>query len=774
MNLLSRLITKYPKIILALIVIITLFLGIMIKDLEAEADITKAIPAELPEVVYLDEINEIFPKQEFFIVGLITERLFTPETITKLDTLTKAFTNLEGVGQVLSPVNLDLINGTEEGLEVCPILEKLPETAEEVAVYRQEITTNRLYKGTFISSDETAAILLIQVEEGQFREQILTQIKQIIEENRSASEIYRIAGEGATLSEIKNIIVEDLMLLSPLVVFVILFILFISFRNIRGVVLPILAVLISAIWTLGIMALLHVPLSIMTTVVPTILIAIGSAYGIHIINRFLHILDGDKEKAIIETINHTGLAVFMAGLTTIAGFLSFISSDIDMIREFGIFTAIGVLCSLIFSLTFIAAALYLLPIPKKRKSTSAADTKNPGMLGQILAKTGEFAARKKIIILSAVIVILIFSISGIFRLRVESDLVQMFGKNTKVMQDNEFFNEYFTGTMTMQIVFDGDEPDLMKEPEVLKAMQELQKFAQTFDFVGSTQSIADMVMEMNRVMNGDSEEFYAIPDSRRLISQYLLLYSITGDESALENLVNYDYSKANMTLFVKSSNLTAMNRFEDEVNTFIEEQIHLEGIEVRTTGRITALSVLSELIVKSQLLSIIISLVLVFIITAGIFRSISLGFISTLPILLTISLNFGLMGYLDIPLDIATVLIASVAIGIGIDYSIHYISHYTYERQHGKSPAEAAAATNATTGKAIIYNAVSVGAGFLVLIFSSLASIGVLGAMIALTMFFSSAGSLTIIPAVLTLLEKRKFFTREHGKKIPASLSDME
>ncbi len=774
MKVLAKLITGFPWVIITIILCITIFLGIMIKNIEAEADITKAIPSYLPEVKYFNQVNEIFPKQEFFIVGLISDDLFTRDNIARLSRLTDAFSALKGVGQVLSPVNLDLIDGTDDGIEVYPIIEKLPETADEVEAFRQEITTNRLYKGTFVSADERAAIILIQVEDGDYREQILSQIKLIIDDNRGWYETYRIAGEGATLSEIKNIITGDLVLLSPIVVFVILFILFISFRNIRGIVLPILSVLISAIWVLGIMSLLHVPLSIMTTVVPTILIAIGSAYGIHIINRFMLVLKDDRKKAIEETVTHTGLAVLMAGLTTIAGFLSFLSSKIDMIREFGIFTAVGVMCALIFSLLFISALLCVMPVPRRRGKSAPQDPGKPGFLGRLLSQLGTFVTKRQPVILIVVVLLLVFAISGIFRLRVESDLVQMFGKHTKVMEDNEFFNDNFNGTMTMQIVFEGSEADRMKDPEVLDEIYKLQQYAKTFDIVGNSQSITDMVMEMNRVMNGDDEAFYTIPESRKLVSQYLLLYSLTGDESSLENLVSYDFSMANLTLFVKSANLTVMKGFEDEIQTYIADNIDLEGVTVHVTGRITTLSVLSELIVQSQLFSIMISLILVLVITAGIFRSLALGLLSTVPILLTILLNFGLMGWLAIPLDIATVLIASVAIGIGIDYTIHYISHYTFERQHGHGPAEAIANTNGTTGKAIIYNAVSVGAGFLVLIFSSLASIGVLGAMIALTMFVASVGSLTIIPAILTVLEKRSSFSNTITEKFSQSLSDAE
>lgn len=774
MEFLTRLILKFPRFLVVCITIITVLFALSIMNLEVEADITKAIPSDLPEAIFLERIDGMFPQQEFFIIALIADPLFTADRIVKLDTLTRRFTEIEGAGNVLSPVNLELITGTDEGIEVSEILPSLPHTEEDVSSFRHELTTNTLYRKTFLSRDETAALILIQVEKGDLREAMLSQIKQIIEEEKSEGETYRIAGESVTLSEVKNIITEDLMLLSPLVVLVILSILFISFRHVRGVVLPVLTVIISAVWTLGIMSLLHVPLSVMTTVVPTILIAIGSAYGIHIINRFMLTEASDTRELIRKTVHHTGLAVLMAGFTTIAGFLSFLSSDLAMIREFGIFTAVGVLCALVFSLTFIPAILYLLPLPARKRPSYNTDKDQRGWLASALKTLGLRTVKHTRVILFIMFVSLVFSATGIARLRVESDLVQMFKKTSKVMQDNEFFNDYFNGAMTMQIVFESKQADRIKDPEVLHAMQGIQEFAETFDLVGSSQSLADLIQNIHEVMHTGDLDRDTLPESRNLVSQYLLLYSLTADEDTLEDLVNYDYSAANVTLFMKSSNLSAMHTFEQEIKNYVDRHIDLEGITVTPTGRITAMSVLSELVVKSQLLSITISILLVLLITSTLLRSIILGVISTVPILITIIINFGLMGWLDLPLDMATVLIASVAIGIGIDYSIHYITHYIRERTDGNSVAVAIERSHQGTGKAIVYNALSVAAGFLVLVFSTLASIGILGLMIALTMTVASFGSLTIIPAILSILERRGLLDARIQKGVTDTLFPLE
>ncbi len=742
------------------VVVATLFFGFSVRNLRIEADFTQAIPSDLPEMRYLDEVNEMFPKQEFVIVGLVADDIFTADRIRRLDQLAREIENLGGVGQVISPTNVSLIRGSREGIEVAPILERLPETAREMSEFQSEITTNRLYKNSLVSSDGTAAIILAQVEDDDERERILSDIRAIVNENRNDGELYRVAGEAATLAAVKDLITHDLILLSPLVVFVILLILYASFRSVRGVVLPVLTVVIGVVWTLGIMSLTGVPLSIMTTVIPTVLIAVGSAYGIHIINRFnLEMgMVRDTDVAIRNTVRHTGIAVFMAGLTTMAGFLSFLSSRIQVIREFGLFTALGVVCSLLFALAFIPAILYLAPVDRMRRNAIPANTRN--LLDRPLTRLGAITTSRSVLVLASAALVLLGSGLGIARIRVESDLVQMFGKDTRIMQDNEFFNRSFSGTMTLQIVIDGGEPDAIKEPDVLRRIEQIQAYVDQIETVGNSQSIADVVKEMHRVMNAENEAFSTIPDSRNLVGQYLLLYSLTGDESVLENLVNYDYSQANVTVFVKSGNLTALRSIENAINAYITENINVEDIDIRITGRASTLTVLSELIVQSQLFSIAISLVLVLLITSVIFQSGVLGAVCTVPIIVTLAVSFGLMGWLGVPLDLATVLIASIAVGIGIDYSIHYVNHYRTARANAMTAGAAVTQTNTMTGRAIIYNASAVGAGFLVLTFSSLASIGVLGAMIALTMLVSSVGALTLIPAILTTLEKRASFVR--------------
>jgi len=757
-NPLTTAVQKIPRLIVGLVVLLTLIFGYAIKDLRIEADFTDAIPSYLPEMRYLDEVNSIFPRQEFVIVGLIAEDIFTSSRIGELDRLAREFEMLSGVGQVISPTNVSLIQGSEEGIEVSPILERLPETAQEIDEFRREITTNRLYENTMVSRDGTAAIILVQIENDDEREQILSEIRAIVNANRSDGVIYRVAGESATLAAVKEMITNDLVLLSPLVVLVIILVLFASFRSVRGVVLPVLTVVIATVWTLGIMSIAGIPLSIMTTVVPTILIAVGSAYGIHIINRFnLDMRERpDKDWAIANTIRHTGIAVIMAGLTTIAGFLSFLSSRIQVIREFGLFTAIGVVCSLLLALTFVPAILSFAPVAPKHVKTKGANAGD--LLVKPLIGLGAITTSKSRILLIAAALLLAVSALGIANLRVESDLAQMFGKKTQIMQDNAFFNRNFSGTMTLQIVIEGDAPDAVKKSDVLRRIEQIQAYVDQFELVGGSQSIVDIIKEMNRVMNAEQDSFYTIPESKNLVGQFLLLYSLTGKESVLENLVSYDYSTANLTVFLKSSNLTSLRSLENAINAYIAGNIDLHDIDIHITGQASTLTVLSELIVQSQLLSIGISLVLVFLITSIIFRSALLGVICTIPIVVTIVMSFGLMGWLDIPLDLATVLIASIAIGTGVDYSIHYINHYRTARTNGLMPGAATTQTNTMTGTAIIYNAVAVGAGFLVLAFSSIASIGVLGAMIALTMLVSSLGALILIPAILSSFERLTFF----------------
>ncbi|HKJ67970.1 MAG TPA: MMPL family transporter, partial [bacterium] len=506
-----------------------------------------------------------------------------------------------------------------------------------------------------------------------------------------------------------------------------------------------LTVLISVIWTLGLMSLLQVPLAMVSTILPVLLIAIGSAYGIHAINgyyeRLLH--RAPKQTALVQAMQHVGKAILMAGLTTMVGFGALATSQVSQVRQFGLFTAFGVGSALLLSVMFLPAILMVMKTPGKIDALD--DDRSHTFLDKLLMRLARYNLQyKKVVVLSGV-VLFVLSIAGIPRLAVETNTLRFFSADSEIRQATGVMNDHFGGSENLSLYLQGD----MKDPEVLRRMLAIQEYAEGLDHVGFSVSIADYVAEINKALNDNDPDYRRIPDSREAVAQEILLYNMSGDPSDFEQVVDYEYRQANVSIRIESISSRELGALVENIETYAKEQAG-DLLTVELTGSSYLFKVLTDLLVRGQIFSLLASLALVWIIVSLIFRSAAAGGFSIIPLTLTIVLNFGIMGWLGIPLDTATTMLASMAIGIGVDYSIHFLSRYRHEVQDTDDFSRAAVNTSHTTGKAIFFNAAAVTMGFIVLLFSSFQPIQTLGALTAFTMLTASAGALTILPAALS------------------------
>jgi len=747
MKFIAKFITKFPIPIIIFILLISLILGYGIRYLKINTNIIDAVPETMEVKRYYNEIGEIFSTNDSIIVGIFTDNIFTLNTIILVDKLTNEIEKIKGVKDVISPTNVDYMKGSDEGLEISPILEKPPETDQEMNNFKNKLLSTKLYKNMIFSPDSKVAGIIINLEDDCNNSEVYKEIKNIIAVNKSSEEIF-IAGEPSVLALLEITMVNNLIYLIPIVIIVIILILFFSFHSLRGVFLPLLTVIISTMITLGIMGYLKIEMSILSTILPVVLIASGSAYGIHLINRYYEDIVNHlgKKEAIFETIIHSGLAVFLAGITTVIGFASLSISNLEIIRTFGLVSALGILIALIFSILFIPAIMMIMPIPRTKK------TKEGGSFGNIfLMNFASFIFENKRIIVGFFIVFFILSILGTLRIKTDISMVNEFDKKSEIRIADKFINKYLMGTNNFSFIFETNENGGIKEPELLNKIVDFQEFVSQVEIVGGSRSFTDLIMEINKVMNEGKEEAYRIPDSRELIAQYMLLYSMSGDDEYIKNFIDYNERKVRVIVSLKTSSVSDIAKFKKDTKSYIEKHFDKEKVEVKISGFSEILLTINNLLIKSQILSIISSLIFVFIVVSIMFRSIIIGFISAIPIALTVIFNFGLMGILGIELNVETVLVASVAIGIGIDYTIHFLSRYEIERVLLNNNEEALIKTYQTTGKAIIINAVTVALGFIVIMFSEFRGLKYFGLFITITMVTSSFNALSILPAILNL-----------------------
>jgi len=742
----SELVIKYRKTVIFITILITLALGYYIKDLKINADITSYLPKSDPVVKLFDYIGEQYGGNLLAMVALETDDIFNKETIESINNITQEFKKLEDVSYVTSLTNvLDIRTDVEGTLQISRLIDEysLPKTPQDIQKLKSYTLSKDMYRGRLISDDAKATLIICRLREGADKMKTASQLKEIIKSSGIKEKVY-YGGLPFQMMDISDIILNDLKFLVPLILLLIFISLFLTFRSLRGVILPMLSVSISTIWTLGMMSILKVSLTAISNIIPVILIAIGSAYSIHVISKFNEdvVTDKDRIKQSEKALNEIGIPILLTASTTIAGFITFIfSSYLTMIREFGIFSSVGILFALIVSVTFVPSVLSLLPV---KHSASSVDIKKKDTFTRFMDKIGEWVLKnEKPIIISGIIVIVV-GILGIPKIERKVDMLDYFKQGTPIRMTEEIMENKFGGAIPIQILVKGD----IQEPAVLKEMKKMEDFLESQNDVHNPQSVSDLIEEMSDVMG----EGKTIPDSKGKVGN---LWFLLEGEEIMSQLVNPDKTEAVIQATITNVNTARIRRLVENIEKYIEEVNNSNAIFAQT-GIPSIYQNLDDSIIRSQILSLIIAIVLVFICLVFLMRSFIGGLIGLAPIGFALLIVFGFMGFTGIPLDIATVLVGSISIGIGIDYSVHFVSRFRKEFKKASSELEALDKTLETTGKAILINVITVTIGFLVLILANLVPLQRFGILVAVTMVTSGVGAITLLPAVI-LLTKASF-----------------
>ena len=772
-----RYIARFPKVTILAVLATTFLVGLPIRSLRMETDVETMMPDKHPVFVYNNQVEEIFNTKKMIIVGIVNEGptgVFNPATLKLVERLSLRIEEMDGIigEDVVSLQALDNIVGTDWGLEVEPLMETAHETPEGAEKLRRAVFDNKMFINNVISSDGTATSIFAMLEDGYDKVEMYDRIRlAVAEEVDVGDNLIFIAGRPMIEGVMGRDAAEDMSRTLPLVMLVSIVVLFLTLRSVRGVLLPLAVVVASVVWMLGIMSMLKIPLYAVTTMVPVLLIAIGLAYGIHIINRYYEEVasspDGDPREIVVETMREMWRPVSMASLTTAAGFLSLATSDMMPVKYFGLFTSIGAVGALFFSLTFIPAWLMILP-PKcpaafGRNPGGAGANSGPGRLTRALTGAGRFIGDHPAGVLLAAAVVIGFGVLGLFRVRVDGSLISNFNQDSEVRMADDILTEKFGGTNTLNIVIEGEEEGAMKSPEILRAIDELQAECESMEEVGASFSIADYVKRMNRVMNENRMEYYRIPETRELVAQYLLMYSMSGDPDDFDDVVDYEYRQANMRIRLNSDHSNVLKRVIADVRSSAAEIFEGLPVKIRLAGQVMTSYTFMDLIINGQVRSIFVAVGFVFLITSVMFRSPIAGLFCTIPVGIATLLNFSFMGAADISLGVATALLSGMGIGIGVDYAIHFVAKYKRLSKTHPGHKERIKITLGTAGRAILFNAVVVIAGFMVLQISNFPPNRRLGALVSINMVASFLGAVTVLPACMALF-KPKFASNPERK----------
>ncbi|MBR1640082.1 MAG: MMPL family transporter [Treponema sp.] len=946
---------KHPHFIIILCVIITGLLGFFIKDLQIDNSIRQFLPQKDASYTRLSQTEEQFGSM--MVIGISMEAkdgtILTPEYIDVIRKITDRALELHEIDDVDSLTHIDFVCESDGSISASQLIpESYTGSPEDIEQLKSRLAEwDAMYNRVVINDNQTGTQMQLTLSpydldyekeladslgkkkirsEAEMQEAALNAVTKIANEEVAGHNLdLKIYGNPTVMQNSRVFMLADLTRLIPLVIVVVLLSLYFSFKTMDGTLLPLITVVMATSWTMGLMALFHVTFTLVSSVIPVALIAVGSAYGIHVLTHYYVALDmteGEmtQEKyrdAVFSGLHEVMGAVLLAGITTVIGFISLISSPIAPLHSFAVFTAVGVAISLLLAITFIPAILLL----KNPQKVQASRNKKHN-ISEKLARKLEHARRlrggksadeaqgdtlyniyhffcgSKPRLFLSIIVMVGISVLGLRMLRIDTALVNYFPESCDMRQDMNYIDKQFAGTNSLYLNVKGPEKGSLTNPEILKAVDDLQNYMEKeFPDVGKIVSFTDFIKRINQVWHvpvsadqadmieantanpdgsddfdafgedafgdfgddsfaddafasdtfGDFEsdtfgEFADSSDESTETSSFdpsswtdpntayaaALQQSVTvedviaminkayvdagGKTASVEDIVNelqkqvnyngtayyeipYDYTKYPVAsreelAGVVQGYLTllsgSLDRFvDDDMNPQVMRiTVQLRNHSTQTTGEIIAAAqkfaqehfpegytleatgtaemeyTMTKMIVSSQLTSLLISLLCVFVIIALAFKSGWAGLLGAVPLALAIILNYMVMGFAGINLDLVTSIIASVAVGVGIDYTIHFMTTYKEERAKSDDLEEVTRMTFRKSGHGIVTNAIAVGFGFLVLCFSKFVVLRYIGILVAIVMFTSSFLAMTVIPGFLNMYAP-KFISKKTEKK---------
>lgn len=759
----NRFVADAPWVSIVMFIAVTVLFAWRIPSIHIETDLLAFMPKNHPVFKFNTWAEDYFNIDEPALVGVVNrgpDGIFTPDTLALIQHLSDEMMALPIVDadDLVSLTEVDNITGDEYSLTVDPFYEDAPTTPEGARLIRDAVFDSELIVGALVSEDGQATLIIAETLEGVDKVETYQALRAIVAAAPVGDEEIFIAGRPVIEGEMTVLARADLKQMFPLVILASGIILWVTLRSLRAVFLPILVVVTAVVWALGLMGWARADFFSIHSMMPTLLIAVGVADGIHVIHHFLLSVaaapDRSRSDLVFDTMQVMARPVILTSLTTAAGFLSLAASPMRPIQGLGTYTAFGVIAAMVFSLTILPGLLVVLPLPSKAAARVArARTGGEGPVARALDTLTPLVLRYPRRVMALGIAMVVLGVSGWTRIVVDGSLLQNFPETNQVKRSDAHILEHFGGTNPLQIVLEAEENNAWKEPAMLRAVEQLQDHLEAGGYVGQTRSITDLIKRMNEVLNPEDPQAYRVPDSADAVAQYLLLYSMSGEPDDFDDVVDYDYRMVNVRAQVNSDHSPVLARVLDDVEAYAAEHLAPLGIRTRLAGAAKTSATFMSLIITGQIRSLALAILLVGILTGLMSRAPAAGLLCIIPVSVASILSFGALGWLDVPLGVATALISSISIGIGIDYAIHFVVKYQRTRQGGATPEETMHATMGTSGVAIFYNAIVVFVGFLVLATSAFPPNRSLGFMVAFNMIVCFIGTVTTLAAALHLMQ---------------------
>ena len=798
----GRWINVHPK---RVILVMLLFFAILASNLVSiEVDTsTEAFFSEKDQTrITYNKFREQFGRDEIVLALIHPKNVFDLEFLKKLKSFHEDLeAEVPHLDEVQSLINVTAMRGEGGDLIIEELMADWPDEDAEVMDLKDRVLRNKFYRNFLVSEDGQYTTVVVRsnafsdlgidldqegiLEEGFLDEeetsfsdneksQLLTDeqnsefveaIKSVADRHRNTDFPIELGGSPVMVHDLNKAMFKDMPVFVLASLGVIAILLLLLFRRLSGLLLPILTVILSMLTALGLLGLTGIKLTIVMQILPSILITVGIGYSVHLlVIYYRHLREhGDEGDAIAFAMGHSGLAILITSLTTAGGLLSFVPVKVAPVSDLGLYGAAGIMLCVFFTLVLLPALLSVLPklksavVEEKLHFQERSQTRI-SFVDRALKSCGNFAVNHpwKVIVVSTLIALI--SLFGATQLRFSHNPVAWLPDNHSLRNATDAINDHMKGSASIELVVERDEEDAVKDPEFMKRLDEFNRFSEGTSHnkivVGKSSSVVDVVKEINQVLNEDREEYYRVPMDRRMIAQELLLFENGGTDD-LENLVNTPYSKARVTLKTTWVDANQYSGLLSKIERKIEDMFGKEKSYV-VTGLIPIMVKTITFLMEGMLISYLIAAVVITLMMIILLADFRLGLWSMIPNFFPVLVGLGVMGMLDLPLDAMSILVGSIAIGVAVDDTVHFMHNFRRYQYIHQDINLAVEKTLTSTGRAMLLTTIVLSAGFFIFTLSSMNNLISFGLITGLAIIIALLGDILLAPAMMALIYKNR------------------
>ena len=741
---------KRPVAVTLFMVMATLFAAAGIPKLEIDTGLDSLIPASDPNRLIYQQVMGEFGSDNKTIIYIRDNNLWTPEKLSIIEGLHHDIERIDNVTSVDSLFNLHTIHGEDGKIESIPVLSEAPTTVETALAAKARALANPLYIGNYFSDSGNVLAMIVAVvdkeEDSDFSRRIYQQMETLISEKRGNFDKLIQVGPPRINAELKRRLFDDFRLLGPLSAFILFASILFFMRSGISAVIPIVTSFLSIIWTFGMLGWTGVPINILSAMLPSLIIVIGSTEDTHMMAAYFRGLESNvensREKAIYYMAKHISLPLVLTVLTTALGFSSNILSGIGLIQHFAFAATFAMLANGI--ITILVVPL-LLSVYGPEKNTSAVDDTESTRLPDIILRVFRYYQdNHPVSVLIFTTVMCGFFIYHASKLYVTNDPLSYIPSDSALIKDTKLIHDDLAGIKIFFIRLDSNKQNAFQRPENINKLVEIQRFMDKQGVFDQSISLADHLAFANREFRGE----YAarvLPATRQLVAQYLMFFH----RSDLDSYVSHDYSRANIVVRHNINDSHTLNAYIDELQEVVKD-IAGAGFKVNIVSKNLMVNDAAESLMVAQIKALALLLALIFIIMSVMFTSFRGGAIALVPAVIPIAMMFGVMGYLNIPLNPGTAMVAVIGIGIAVDGTVHLLARYNELCRHTSDYIGAVNTAVKEEATPLIISGIALSFGFGILLLSNFTVIAQFGALAAITMLFSIYANLLITPIIMT------------------------